>query len=102
MSEDVQKTNEGAEANLKVNSNCSVFCLRSLKSTVVLVRGPTIPRPQPWGGGNYRSHFLTAYSMSLSKLRELQSGFAAFPQKKDNLCDKKCSSFHVENVSTSG
>ena len=30
----------------------------------------------------YLPHFLTAYSMSLSKLHELQSGFAAFPQKK--------------------
>jgi len=34
------------------------------------------------GGGNCRLHFLTACSMSRSKLRELLSELAAFSQKK--------------------
>ena len=81
ISPDKTKRTVGSAANVVyVFVPTKVTC--NVDPEVLIVRGPTIPQPQPWGGGNCRLHFLTAYSMSLSKLRELQSGFAAFPQKK--------------------
>jgi len=71
-----------------------VVSLLDLSYDCCIVRGPTILRPQPWG--NCRLHFLTACSMLISKLREVQSGLAAFSRKKTNLYKTNTATFQVE------